>query len=178
MGVEVVEQAVAAAAECGERVEDVGQGEFGVVRLRLVERRRTASGHIAALQGTAHATHLLQHLELQLNHLIGPDIGAVVADLLGARVAQRRRVGQDAAGVAPNAAHVAPCEAVGQGRLGIKQHALGARCHDVVHQRDKAVDKLLLVDDVLHHRVHLAVGERIKLGQRIFPVGESVVSRI
>ena len=57
---------------------------------------------------------------------------------------------------------------VGQCCLGKDEHALSARHHDVVDERDDLVHSLLLVDDVLDKRVHFAIGEGVELdGKRM-----------
>ena len=83
--------------------------------------------------------------------------------MLRSVVAAAGMVRDYAVGLRPSIAEVVPCEAFGKDIVWIEEHAFRAGAHHVVYEGDEAVDVFLLVDHVLNHRMHLAVGQRIEL---------------
>lgn len=116
---------------------------------------------------------MLEQPHLQVEHLVGADVGGVGGNLLRLVGAATGMVGDDGVGFRPGVAQVIPVVAFGQDVVGIEQYAFGAGSHDVVDEGDETVDVFLLVDYVLHQRVDFAVDKRIELeGIGMLPVGE------
>jgi hypothetical protein len=92
---------IALGAERLERAENVGQGDGGILRLRIVELRTSGGIGSAALQRAAHARNFLEKTHLERKHLVSAHVGGIGGNLLRNLLTSHSVVRDNAVGFRP-----------------------------------------------------------------------------